>query len=65
MVSIATGVLGYVLIGVIKGKIDPVWLPIPLALTLAVLFLALPLQLKKIQSTRGGRGEGEVGAAGP
>jgi hypothetical protein len=49
-VSIATGVLGYVLIGVIKGKIGVLWLPLPVVLTLAVLFLALPLQIKEIGS---------------
>jgi asparagine N-glycosylation enzyme membrane subunit Stt3 len=48
VVSISTGVLGYVLIGVIKGKIDPILLPLPLALTLAVLFLDLPLQIKRV-----------------
>jgi hypothetical protein len=48
MVSLCTGVLGYVLIGVVKGKIDFWFLPLPLALTLAVLYLDLPKQIKKV-----------------
>jgi len=49
MVSICTLVLGYVLIGVIKAKIDPVHLPLPLLLTLAVLFLDFPWQIKNVK----------------
>jgi hypothetical protein len=48
LVSISTLVLGYVLIGVIKGKIGLIFLPLPLALTLAVLFLEFPLQIKTV-----------------
>jgi hypothetical protein len=35
MVSLCTGILGYVLIGVVKGKIDVLLLALPLAITLA------------------------------
>jgi hypothetical protein len=48
-VSISTGILGYVLIGVIKGKIDVLLLPLPLLLALAVLFLDLPSQVKLVE----------------
>lgn len=48
LVSLCTGVLGYVLIGVVKGKIDFWLLPLPLAVTLAVLFLDLPKQIKRV-----------------
>jgi hypothetical protein len=50
LVSISTGLLGYVLFGVIKGKTDPLLLPLPLVLTLTVLFLNLPWQLKKVDA---------------
>jgi hypothetical protein len=49
IVSVSTGVLGYVLIGPLKGKIDPVFLPLPLVLALAVQFLDLPLQIKTVK----------------
>jgi hypothetical protein len=52
IVSISTGVLGYLFIGVIKGKIDPIVLPLPLAVTLAVLFLDLPWQVKSVKPSR-------------
>jgi hypothetical protein len=48
-VSVCTGVLGYVLIAVIKGRLNPVVVPLPLILTLAVLFLGFPSQIKKIK----------------
>ena len=47
---VSTGILGYVLFGAIKGRVNPLWLPLPLALTLAVLFLDLPLQVKRIET---------------
>jgi hypothetical protein len=50
-VSISTGALGYVLIGSIKGTIDPLLLPIPLAVALAVLFLDIPCQIKTVKRT--------------
>ena len=46
----STGILGYVLFGAIKGRVNPLWLPLPLALTLAVLFLDLPMQVKRIET---------------
>jgi hypothetical protein len=48
-VSLCTGILGYVLIAVSKGKLDPVVIPLPLILTLAVLFLGFPAQIKEIR----------------
>ena len=48
-VSASTLVLGYVLIGVIKGKIDAIFLPLPLLLTLAVIFLDFPGQMKSVK----------------
>jgi hypothetical protein len=48
-VSVSTLVLGYVLIGVIKAKIDPIHLPLPFLLTLAVLFLDFPWQIKSVK----------------
>jgi DNA-directed RNA polymerase subunit RPC12/RpoP len=47
MISISTGLLGYVLFGAIKGRINILWLPLPLVLTLVILFLDLPMQIKK------------------
>lgn len=49
VVSVCTGVLGYVLIAVIKGKLNPVVIPLPLILTLAVLFLRFPAQIKRVE----------------
>jgi hypothetical protein len=40
--------LGYVLFGAIKGRINILWLPLPLVLTLVILFLDLPMQIKKV-----------------
>jgi hypothetical protein len=50
IVSISTGVLGYVLIGVIKGKIGIPLLPLPLGVTLAVLYLNFPGQVRRVDS---------------
>lgn len=49
VVSLCTGVLGYVLIAVIKGKINPAVIPLPLILTLGALFLDLPGQIKRAE----------------
>lgn len=48
LISIATGVLGYFLISVIKGKMSPVLLCPTAAVTLILLFFNLPKQIKKI-----------------
>jgi len=53
LVSISTGLLGYLLIGVVKGKMNPLVLPVPLALTLIVLFLNLPRQVTRIEMPPG------------
>ena len=50
IISISTGVLGYVLIGVIKGKTGIPFLPLLLAVTLAVLYLNFPGQIKRVDS---------------
>jgi len=50
MISISTGFLGYLLFGAIKGYVNPLLLPLPLVLTLVVLFLDLPMQVKKVDS---------------
>ena len=47
--SISALVVGFILIGVIKSKIDFVHLPLPLLLTLAVLFLDFPWQIKCVK----------------
>lgn len=49
LVTISIGVLGYVLIPAVKGKTDLLWIPLPLALTLAVLFLDFPGQIKRVE----------------
>ena len=49
MISISTGILGYLLFGAIKGKINMLFLPLPLALTLAILFLNFPMQIKQVK----------------
>ena len=48
MISLSTGILGYVLIGVIKGKTGVLLLPLPLAVTLVVLYVNLPMQIKRV-----------------
>jgi len=48
-IAFASGILGYVSVGVIKGKMNPIYL-LPLgALTLILLFFNLPKQIKKIE----------------
>jgi len=50
LISVSTGILGFVLFGAIKGNANPLILPLPLALTLAVLFLDFPMQIKKVDA---------------
>ena len=49
LVSLATLVLGYVVIAVIKGKQGWILLPLPLAVTVAVLLLNFPFQIKQVR----------------
>jgi len=48
LISIASGLLCYILIGALKGKINPVLLIPALAGTLILLFFDLPKQIKRI-----------------
>jgi len=48
MISVSTGILGYVLIRVIKGKADALLLPLPLAAALIILYVNLPMQIKRV-----------------
>jgi hypothetical protein len=48
LISVSTGFLGYALFGAIKGNVNPLLLPPALALTLVILFLNLPMQIKKV-----------------
>jgi hypothetical protein len=48
LLSVASGFLGYVLIGAIKGRTSPFLLVPALALTLILLFVNLPKQVKRV-----------------
>ena len=49
LTSVAVGVVGYVLIAVIKGRMASATLVAPVALALAVLLLRLPGQIRKVE----------------
>ncbi len=46
--SLAVGVVGYIVIAVIKGRMAPTTLILPVAVALAVLLLRLPGQIRKV-----------------
>ena len=48
LTSVAVGLLGIVVIGVMKGRMTPTTLILPLALALAVFLLPLPGQIKRL-----------------
>jgi hypothetical protein len=48
LTSLAVGVLGVVLISVVKGRMGPFALVLPLAVAAAVLLLRLPGQIRKV-----------------
>jgi len=48
MISLGTLFLGYIVIGVVKGKTSPYILAPALALVLVLLFVDLPKQLKRV-----------------
>ena len=50
MTSVAVGLLGYVLIRVLKGKMIPALLPLAIGLALVLLLVNLPGQIKKVGS---------------
>lgn len=49
MVSVASGVLGYVLIGALKSKVNPILLLPAAAVFLIVLFANLPKQIRRVE----------------
>ena len=59
LISLSTGITGFVLIAVIKGKMNPLFLPPPIALTLAALFLDLPFQVRRVGGPTGGEADGD------
>ena len=48
LITVSSGFLGYVVVGVIKGKVNLFLLPPALVVTLVILFVNLPLQVKKV-----------------
>jgi hypothetical protein len=48
LLSVSTGLSGYVVIGAIKGKVNPFLVAPPLMLTLVLLFLYLPGQISRV-----------------
>jgi hypothetical protein len=48
LVSVSTGFLGYALFGAIKSNVSLLLLPPALVLTLVILFLDLPMQIRKV-----------------
>ena len=59
--AVATGFLGYFLIGAIKGKTNPLFVVPFVVVTLVVLFCDLPSQIKRIDSTQEPDGNGSPG----